>query len=769
MERCDFASVAAIIRKYLMEGSFESQSDFLFCLFDAYAEKTYAYFDNGQSNKWLNGLTKVSSAIGKFYYEDPENRNRLTETLRNKIMTRMPDSAMAVREIYELLIQDDSVSEREKKTLRGEYPDGKNADDAVFLTDVLMFGVVRRPFVARDIRKPALPSGNRSPALSGYIADEGLPNPCRHFRGRGAELDALHAMLIEKGKVFLCGIPGIGKSELAKAYAKTYRKDYTNILYLTYSGDLARDIADLSFSDDFSAESGQERLRRHNRFLRTLKPDTLLIIDNFNTSPDGDEFLSVIMKYRCRVLLTTRNNPPDGNRFVLEEIADADALFEICAELYADAEENRDILKEIIETVHGHTLAVELAARLLETGMPEPLEVLEKLRTEKASFDAADRISVLKDGKNRRATYYDHIHTLFALFNLIPARQEILRNLSLIPSSGIPARLFGKWMGFSDLNDINEMTELGFISPRPARKISLHPMMRDVSVSEFPPGIAACHTMLESVQNVCKDYAEEIPYSKMMFRTLENTVLMAEKDDTTFYLSLLEDAFQCMDKYRYENGMKLLLSEMDRLMEDDSVATPYHRTILLTFHAHMEKNPKKAAEMMREAVSAMPEISGENAALAACLNGDLANLYLREGNPEMVKKHLMATHAILNEFDLMGPDKMFTRLISKVALINKREDFDRAMFFLCEIERLLYNREDRAVLKILGGALKAMAYMDMATDHKERAVLGFQKALYVYAFLYADQPELLESEKQQIADICKSRELRGVFQLTNPV
>ena len=43
-------------------------------------------------------------------------------------------------------------------------------------------------------------------------------------------------------KVFLYGIAGIGKSELAKAYAKTYRKEYANILYLMYSGDLRQDI-----------------------------------------------------------------------------------------------------------------------------------------------------------------------------------------------------------------------------------------------------------------------------------------------------------------------------------------------------------------------------------------------------------------------------------------------------------------------------------------------------------------------------------------------
>ena len=56
-------------------------------------------------------------------------------------------------------------------------------------------------------------------------------------------------------KYFLYGIAGIGKSELAKAYAKTYRKEYTNILYLMYSGNLRQDIIDLDFADDLPEDT----------------------------------------------------------------------------------------------------------------------------------------------------------------------------------------------------------------------------------------------------------------------------------------------------------------------------------------------------------------------------------------------------------------------------------------------------------------------------------------------------------------------------------
>ena len=129
-----------------------------------------------------------------------------------------------------------------------------------------------------------------SPAVLNYIMDSEVPKPCRHFLGRENELEKLHAILEENSKIFLYGIAGIGKSELAKAYAKIYSKEYTNILYLMYSGDLRQDIIDLDFADDLPEDTEENRFRKHNRFLRTLKEDTLLIIDNFNTTATKDSF-----------------------------------------------------------------------------------------------------------------------------------------------------------------------------------------------------------------------------------------------------------------------------------------------------------------------------------------------------------------------------------------------------------------------------------------------------------------------------------------------
>ena len=52
----------------------------------------------------------------------------------------------------------------------------------------------------------------------------------------------------------------------------------------------------MDFIDDPPESTEQERFQRHNRFLRSLKSDTLLIIDNFNVTATQDSFLSVVLK-----------------------------------------------------------------------------------------------------------------------------------------------------------------------------------------------------------------------------------------------------------------------------------------------------------------------------------------------------------------------------------------------------------------------------------------------------------------------------------------
>lgn len=54
----------------------------------------------------------------------------------------------------------------------------------------------------------------------------------------------------------------------------------------------------------------------------------------------------------------------------LKEIEDTNALLQLASAFYSEADTYRTTVEKIIETVHSHTFAMELAAKLLENAFP---------------------------------------------------------------------------------------------------------------------------------------------------------------------------------------------------------------------------------------------------------------------------------------------------------------------------------------------------------------------------------------------------------------
>ena len=350
MERCDFCSVMNIIRTYISEDHEMNQIDFLYLLFDDFVSSDEAMdfdFDPGEVCRWLKGTSKLSPRISK-HYLDNKNRHRLSTNICRHFIPIMFDSSMVTQKIYDLILYDNDISDRKKQGLFKKYPCKNASDEADFITEALCFSMSRN-FVKRDKKtQQLLTTGTLSPIIYDTIMENEPPKPCKYFCGRDDELKELHELLSSNKKVFLHGIAGIGKSELTKAYAKQYKSEYTNILFISYSGDLVKDITELDFVDDLPEDTAQERFRKHNRFLRSLKEDTLLVIDNFNTTATQESFLSTILKYRCRIIFTTRSRFDNYTTLELTEIADRYILIDLIGEFYSDAKNHPIILNEIV-------------------------------------------------------------------------------------------------------------------------------------------------------------------------------------------------------------------------------------------------------------------------------------------------------------------------------------------------------------------------------------------------------------------------------------
>lgn len=756
MNICDFCSVTKLISSFIGESKNISQLDFMYNLFKDFIESKAGYdfdFDNGLVCRWLNGTAKISPKITA-YYATLGNLEAMAIDIEEHILPLFYDKDMAVTAVYELLMNDSTISERKKSELAEGYPYDIDTDISDFLSRIILFGM-ERPFVKRDAKtKAVMASGALSPIVQDYIYDGFVPKPCKHFCGRESELEQLHSTLENNSKIFIQGVAGIGKSEFVKKYAQIYKKEYTNILYFNYSGDLKQMITDCDFADDKIDENDDMKFKRHNRFLRSLKEDTLIIIDNFNAISSSDGLFNVVMKYRCKVIFTTRSCFEDYTYLDLKEISDMETLLELVGYFYKGTPNDTGTLKDIISEVHKHTLSVELAARLLSSGILGAVRLLEKLRNTRSILHTEDKINLVKDGTSSKRTYYEHIHTLVSLFGLSEEANSIMRSMTLIPSEGILPRLFAEWIGLSNLNTVNELIEYGFIQMNDYRKIALHPLIQEVAIDDTQPSVTSCAVLLNTLHRLCLLHGIDLPYHGLMFKTIENIIVIAEKDDMNAYLLFLKNAFPYMEKYAYRTGMEIIISELQALCY-----TNEDKAMLLDYKAAYEhicnKNHKKALQYEQQAIKYCAELEAVNPHLVANIYGNIGGLYHSVNQLEKAKSYMERGYFVIREYELEYTNDSIIQICNYANLAANMGEPEQAIAALeaCAKAVKTYNSDNSSDYANLLWDIGCI-YMQMYD--RANALVNFKAAMRIYTELWVDEPELINAkliELQNMADV----------------
>ena len=284
-----------------------------------------------------------------------------------------------------------------------------------------------------------------SPDLSEVILCNKLPSCNQAFIGRKDEIKAIASHLSNQSVLFITGMAGIGKSEVAKAYAQKNRKKYTNIIYLYYTGDLRKDIANLTFADDSVEMNEEVRFQNHYKVMQRLHTDTLLILDNFNVLPKDEPFLKELMKNDMQLLITSRCKLKNYDSIEIKELDKEKELTELFYKHCPSAKRDPDSVSAIIEEVNCHTLTVCMAALTLEASGMEPEELLHELRSCSIGQNT-EEIEVFKDEEFSYASMIGHLRMLMKLNRLNEDSIDILRSLSLLPVSGVYKSAFKMWL-----------------------------------------------------------------------------------------------------------------------------------------------------------------------------------------------------------------------------------------------------------------------------------------------------------------------------------
>lgn len=705
--RLTFANIISI----LLENKKKTyqQHQLVRSLFSAYlndelpSDEIYAE-DNTMYSRWCTGARPIPMEILHIYEEN--NFEIMEEDFRCKIIPNLINESQARSQIEELI--------NDSRNIIGN----KTANEMLALTDnAAFFTATIRYAILSDHEH----SGLFSPDLSDTIQNSRLPSITEEFVGRKNELKECGKLLQERPTLFISGVAGIGKSEFAKYYADKNRKKYTNIIYLYYAGDLKKSIAGMEFDDDTSEMTEDMLFDRHYKILKKLHHDSLIILDNFNVLPKDDSFFREFAQNDFQLLITSRCRPTQYPIMELKEL-DADTeLPELFYRLCPSATENTLATKQIIQTVHSHTLTVVLSALSLSASGMEAEELLYELQTCGLSIASGEAVELYKDGDYTDGLMAEHLKKLLQLGKLSDPCLDVLRNLSLLSASGVLKNAFKNWLKLPSLNDVNYLAKYGFIhDDRENRKINLHPLIREIVALETLPSVSNCHTLLDSLHCICLVHGLEVKRPQNVIDSLisitENILADIQED----YLLFLQDMFPYLEKYLVTDYLPKLAERIEYVMKQDTHSY-CDRALLLDYKAELfliKNDYKNALKKRLKAVSILEPYHTENADqrtanLLSNLYNNLSNTYLLMKKTKEAAEMLHTALTIRQEYVHLGlaeSHDMLQQLLNLTNMLILSKNTDIAKQVLASYENLVLEHEgtqtlDNGVCQMMYGAI----------------------------------------------------------------
>ena len=339
--------------------------------------------------------------------------------------------------------------------------------------------------------------------------------PQGEFVGREAECKQIKALLAAGQKpVILWGFGGMGKTELSIEYSRRYRESgQGNVFFVRFAGSF-RDTLIGPVADAFSGynkndppQTPEEIQQKVLQMLGEYSRDDLLIIDNVDHPSQNFDHLTAEESYKkllalpIRLLLTTRTE--QEGQVQVSVLAKAE-LRTIMRRFYAAPDE---VLDALIDTVNGHTLAVELMARMLKADRRMTADtLLARLNTAGGLNREKDvRISSQKDrtraGFGEKERIYEHLQILFDCSSLDNSEQMLLRHGFLIPDMGMDSSLFLDCEPGDAAEPLDKLIELGWLqeSQGETRILTMHPLVREVVWGELKPDEENCEAFLDAL------------------------------------------------------------------------------------------------------------------------------------------------------------------------------------------------------------------------------------------------------------------------------
>ncbi len=586
-----------------------------------------------------------------------------------------------------------------------------------------------------------------------------LPGQASFFIGRDRQLQAIHQMLQEHDVLFVSGIGGIGKSELAKQYAYLHAAEYDAVLFAMCTTDLKSMLLDdtqipiAHFHREEEEKSEAYYSRKMGKLRELCDSRILIIIDNVNDLQDP--VLSELLKLNCKLLITTRADAgawsyPQLIISKLESESDIRCLLDHWYPHTEDSPEAEEAIIAILDFYNGHTLAVELIAKQMQAGRVTPQKMWQKLTSAGLAGAGKERVASRKDDTAKQQSAYDHIRDLFRVSALTEEQIYVLVNLSLIPPSGISAELFQQWCSLESFDTINELVSSGWVREDPQTwTISLHPLIADVTQERLARNYNNCEEFLHSIQNIvvscfanCSMQEKETVFSVAPFASNRLSKFERLPPFLIHYIqNIAREFFECGNWAVYIHQLEHILSTS--LSESDSpldlVARIYNTMGCIFMGVDMYEHAK---ECLLKSLNISLDVFEADAEWLAIVYNNLGVLYEKMGQLDRAEEYSLRAVDIWELDDDRNDIRNAVSYGIIADLYGKIGDFEK--------QYELYEKSLNMYLNCLGEShpKTANAYNNFGAccannGNLEKAYACHIKALEIYLSIYsANHPEV---------------------------
>lgn len=458
-----------------------------------------------------------------------------------------------------------------------------------------------------------------------YLLNLPVWQPSKLCIERSDELKETDYRLKKDGYVFVKGMGGSGKSELAKMFVKEYGGQFHTIQFCKYVDSLKSLVASIPVSgiNDEDYKNIDELAKAKNKILHQCDANTLIIVDNFNVT--YDKFLREFLPSdgnSFKVIFTTRCMPAAD--YYEDKVLRLPLLsLENCRELFymhsgiEPTLATDDLLEELINEIQHNTLLLILIAKTVKRTKMPISEIIEKLMEQELG-SVNVKVFYEYDYSDDEIEVYDkinsHLNAVFNISELTYEEQEVLLNMTLVSVYGIAEDEFISACNTERVTKeaIDNLINQGWLENRDTI-ISMHNIVSDVISEKGIEKPDSYYSLGDYLENSC-DVDEDFHISKLQkaLATAKQLKRRYKTEDEisaavinfllgNIYMALYrpKDAKRCLDK-------ALLLAEKEQDYED----LPY---VYNKFGDYESKfgTRTRAIDYYKKALAAANETDGE--------------------------------------------------------------------------------------------------------------------------------------------------------------